>query len=82
MRLINPNDHRPDGCNNRDPVPDGRVCEITPEMVAAGIDAFFKIDCVEDSPQEIVREIYHAMFRQAQAHPQAQARLRTLPLGQ
>lgn len=35
MRLIHRNDHRPDGCINRDPVPDGQVCEITPEMVTA-----------------------------------------------
>lgn len=35
--------------------------KITSEMEDAGIDAFFRIDCVEDSPQEIVRDIYQAM---------------------
>ncbi len=43
--------------------------EITSEMEGAGIDAFFRIDCMEDSPREIVREIYQAMSHQAQAHP-------------
>lgn len=36
-------------------------CEVTEEMLEAGVDAFYRIDCVEDSPQEIVREIYQAM---------------------
>lgn len=43
--------------------------EITSEMQDAGVDAFFRIDCVEDSPHEIVREIYQAMSRQGQARP-------------
>ena len=43
--------------------------EITLDMEDAGVDAFFRIDYVDDSPQEIVREIYQAMSRQAQAHP-------------
>ena len=43
--------------------------EITSEMEGAGIDAFFRIDCMEDSPREIVREIYQAMSRQARVHP-------------
>lgn len=42
--------------------------EITSEMEGAGVDAFFRIDCVEDSPQEIVREIYQAMSRQVRVH--------------
>ncbi len=53
----------------RDSDPNGQVCEITSEMEGAGVDAFFRIDCVEDSPQEIVREIYQAMSRQAEVHP-------------
>ena len=42
--------------------------EVTNEMVEAGVDAFFRIECVEDSPKEIVREIYQAMSHQAQVH--------------
>ena len=61
---------------------DYESAEITSEMEGAGVDAFFRIDSVEDSPHEIVREIYQAMSRRAQVHPPAQARLRTLPLDQ
>lgn len=61
--------------------PDGQVCEITPEMVGAGVDTFFRIDCVEDSPQEIVKEIYRAMIRQSQVHSLEKVRSGTPVLG-
>ena len=41
--------------------PKAQVCEITPEMIEAGVCEFFDFDLIEDDPDRIVTAIYQAM---------------------
>ena len=53
--------HRPEGSDNGDLASDGRVCEITPEMIEAGVKALIYFEPKFESDAAGAEKIYRAM---------------------